>query len=300
MGKFSRGLRFVLDAPMVPGGVEPKAAPARSGVDYPTDWARRGPARAARRAIQDGVLAPAIVAVTRPEVHGMDRLSGLDQDRPVVFAANHHSHADTPLLLHTLPEPWRSELFVAAAADYFFPNQVAAAASALVLNAIPIDRSRISRRSADDAARLIEDGWSMLIYPEGGRSPDGYSQPFRGGAAYLSIRCEVPVVPIHVEGTDRIWPKGQRLPKPGRATVTFGEPLVAEVGEDSRKLAARLEAAVAALADEQATDWYQARRRFHARTSPPLTGPETVSWRRQWARTEPAPDAGTTRRWPPR
>src|SRR5690606_42079657 len=99
------------------------------------------------------------------------------------------------------PGPCRPRVFVGAAADYFFRSRLTSAASALVSGAIPIERSRATRRSADQAARLIERGWSMLIFPEGGRSPDGCGQPFRGGAAYLSSRCGVPVVPMHIEGT---------------------------------------------------------------------------------------------------
>jgi len=93
---------------------------------------------------------------------------------------------DTPLLLSVIPEPWRHHIFVAAAADYFFGNRVTATASALAMGAIPFERTKISRRSSDEAAGLIDDGWSFLIFPEGGRSPDGWGQPFRGGAAYLS------------------------------------------------------------------------------------------------------------------
>ena len=170
-------------------------------------------------------MEPVVRVTSRPTVEGLERLASLDEDRPVVFAANHHSHVDTPLLLRTLPRPWRDRLFVGAAADYFFPNRVAGAASALVLNAIPMERNRVSRRSALDAAALIDDGWSMLIYPEGGRSPDGWGQPFRGGAAYLAIRCGVPVVPIYLHGTEAVLPKGRNWPRPGRTKVTFGEPL---------------------------------------------------------------------------
>ena len=79
------------------------------------------------------------------------------------------------------------------------------------MGAIPIERARVGRRSADMAAGLIDDGWSLLIYPrEGGRSPDGWGQTFRGGAAYLSLRCNVPVVPIHVGGTGAILRKGSQ------------------------------------------------------------------------------------------
>src|SRR4029453_3889612 len=135
----------------------------------------------------------------------------------------------------------------------------------------------------DRAAALLASGWSMLIFPEGGRSPDGWGQPFRGGAAYLALRCKVPVVPVHVEGTARILRKGRRPPPPASTGVTFGSPMRPDEGEDSRRFAARIERAVAALADEVMTDWYSARRRAHAGGSPALTGPDAPSWRRAWA-----------------
>ena len=133
------------------------------------------------------------------------------------------------------------------------------------------------------ARGLIDDGWSILLYPEGGRSPDGWGQEFRGGAAYLAIRCGVPVVPIHLQGTGRILRKGRTLPRPSRTTVTFGDPLTADHDESDRAFAVRLQAAVAALGDEATSDWYQARIRAHAGTSPGLTGPDVGAWRRAWA-----------------
>jgi hypothetical protein len=66
-------------------------------------------------------------------------------------------------------------------------------------------------------------------------------------------------------------------------SVTFGVPMTAEPGEDARKLAARLEAAVVTLADERRSDWWTARRRAAAGTSPALTGPDASAWRRSWA-----------------
>ncbi len=90
----------------------------------------------------------------------------------------------------------------------------------------------------------------MLIFPEGGRSPDGWGQPFRGGAAYLASRCSVPVVPVHVDGTGPILRKGSTVPKPAATRITFGHPMHPEPGEDSRRLGARIEESVATLADE--------------------------------------------------
>ena len=141
----------------------------------------------------------------------------------------------------------------------------------------------MNRRSADLAADLIEDGWSILIFPEGGRSPDGWGQPFRGGAAYLSVRTEAPVVPIHLEGTGRIMGKGMNRPLPGRTVVTFGKPIRPQPDDDARSLGSRIETAVYGLADESATDWWSARRRAARQLTPVLTGPEGPSWRRAWA-----------------
>ena len=292
-----RARSFPLRAPNVPRGVKPPETPGRTGVDYNTDWARRWPARMCRAAIVEGPMRAMVQVLASPSRRGADRLA--DLDGPLIFAANHHSHIDTPLLLTSIPEPWRHKIVVGAAADYFFGTRVAGAVAALTSGAIPIERARVGRRSADLAAGLIDSGWSLLIYPEGGRSPDGWGQPFRGGAAYLSLRCGVPVVPIHVGGTGKILRKGRTMPQPAEATVTFGTPLKPAAGEKAPRFAARIEAAVNALADEASTDWYSARKRAHASTSGTLTGPDAGLWRRQWAldgrRRTPSSRA---RRWP--
>jgi 1-acyl-sn-glycerol-3-phosphate acyltransferase len=288
---------FPFSAPTTPRSVEPVPEKSRTGIDYDTEWARSFPARWARTVLLESVVRAGVHLLADPDREGLDRLRDLQVRRvqgvgtpkgtssvqPVIFAANHHSHIDTPLLLSSIPGPWRYKLFVGAAADYFFKTRATSAASALVLNAIPIERTKVNRRSADDAASLIDDGWSMVIFPEGGRSPDGWGQPFRGGAAYLAIRCGVPVVPVHLEGTGRILRKGKSTPSRSRTRVTFGAPLWPDTDDDSRRMAVRIERAVAALADETMTDWYTARVRAHSGASPSLAGPDAHGWRRAWA-----------------
>lgn len=293
-------LPFPYTAPPVPASVEPPQQPIRSGPDYDTAWARRYPARLARAALVENVTRPVMTALADPQCHGLDRLERLRREGgPVIFAANHHSHVDTPLLVTTIPEPWRHKLFVGAAADYFFRNRVTSVLSALTIAAVPIERTRVSRRSADRAATLIDEGWSMLIFPEGGRSPDGWGQPFRGGAAYLALRCGVPVAPIHLRGTGRILRKGKRLPRLATVQVTFGAPLVPAPGEDARRFAVTIERAVAELADEAETDWWSARRRASDGRTPPLTGPDAPGWRRAWALGDPSRRRRRQRRpWP--
>ncbi len=289
-------LPFPYSKPTVPVGVEPPAPTRRTGPDYDTTWARRYPARLARVGIIEALFRPAMRAIADPTVEGLDRLSTVEG--PVIFAANHHSHIDTPLLLTAVPEPWRHQMIVGAAADYFFTTRVTGTLSALAFNAIPIERTRVTRRSADLAADLIDRGWSMLIFPEGGRSPDGWGQPFRGGAAYLAARCGVPVVPVHLEGTSLVMRKGARRPTPASTRITFGAPMRPDDGEDSRRFSARVERGVAGLADEAANDWYSARLRAHAGTTPSLSGPAGPSWRRLWALPERRRSGVRRGRWP--
>jgi 1-acyl-sn-glycerol-3-phosphate acyltransferase len=309
--------RFPYSAPPVPTGLQPppRGTP-RSGSDYDTDWARRPPARQVRAAFRAAVADTAVELLAAPRRRGLDRLAAWRDDpgnarrdhagngsgdgtTPLIFAANHQSHLDTPILLTSIPEPWRSKLFVGAAADYFFRNALTSALAALLIGAIPIERARVGRRSADQAAALLDAGWSMLIFPEGGRSPDGWGQPFRGGAAYLALRCGIPVVPVHLEGTRHILRKGKAMPKPASVTVNFGAPMNPTDGEDARRFAARIERSVAELADETSTDWWSARRRAHAGATPTLTGPDASSWRRVWSLDETSGRRRREqRRWP--
>lgn len=287
--KPTRSLGFPYRRPTVPRGVEVPPERPTLGADYDTDWARRAPANAARAVITRGPLKLLVTALARPEVLGVDRLAdlrALDEAPPVIFAPNHHSHIDTAIMVTTVPEPWRSKLMVAAAADYFFDSHVKGAAAALTLNALPIDREVTGRKSSDLIRGLIDDGWSLAIYPEGGRSPDGWGQEFKGGAAYLSARTGAPVVPVFIDGTGTIYGKGMKRPKPGSSKVIFGAPLWPIEGESTRRFNTRIEAAVTALGDEALTDYWTARRRAAQGTSPKLTGPEYSGWRRQWSLSE--------------
>lgn len=281
-----RNLGFPYRKPTVPRGVVVPAEPSKLGANFETDWARKAPARVVRTAINRGPLQAFVKAVADPEIDGVDRLADLmDQDPApaVIFAPNHHSHVDTPLIITAAPEPWRSKLVVAAAADYFFDKKVKGTLAALALNAFPIEREVTTRKSSDQLRRLIDLGWSLVIYPEGGRSPDGWGQEFKGGAAYLAGRTGAPVVPVFIDGTGPIYGKGMKLPKPGSTKVIFGAPLWQEDGENTRRFNARIEAAVTELGDEALTDFWTARRRAATGTSTKLTGPEYTGWRRQWA-----------------
>jgi 1-acyl-sn-glycerol-3-phosphate acyltransferase len=285
---------FPVAPPTWPGGVARPPVEKTLGVAYDTEWSRRHAARAGRVLVQDLLAGPLIRAVASPQVSGLDRISHLDE--PVIFAANHASHVDAPLLLSLLPDTWRHKMFVAGAADYFFDTRLKAAGFAFLLNAVPIERQRVSRDSANRVADLLAQGWSMLIFPEGGRSPDGWGQPHRAGAAWLATRTGRAIVPVHIEGTRQIMPKGSSRLRPGTTYVTFGHPLRPDPAGDPRLLADQLERSVATLADEQTTDWWTARRRAASRSSPSLTGPDAGAWRRTWALGEDRPNLARRKR----
>ncbi len=298
---------FPYRKPNVPRGVAVPREPSTLGADFETAWARKYPARFGRALLTQGPMRWLTKAVASPTVKGADRLEDLrvlDTPPPLIFTPNHHSHLDTPLSIYAIPEPWRHKLIVAAAADYFFTSRAKGTAAALVLNALPIDREATGRKSADQIRDLMADGWSLLIYPEGGRSPDGWGQDFKGGAAYLSARTGAAVVPMFIDGSGPIYGKGMKRPKPGRTTVVFGNPLRALPDENTRRFNARIEAAVTLLGDETLTDYWTARRNAQAGRTPRLTGPEYTSWRREWALGERRQlgDAGLRRRqkrrWP--
>jgi 1-acyl-sn-glycerol-3-phosphate acyltransferase len=302
---------FLWSAPTWPGGVPRPAPERRVGLDYDHDWSRRYPVRLVRAVLVDNVTRPVTRAIAPASVRGLERLRHVEG--PVIFAANHASHLDTSLLVTTLPARFRHKSVVAAAADHFFDRTWKGVLWSLALAAIPIDRTRVNRRSGDTAAGLIDDGWSLIIFPEGGRSPDGWAQPFRGGAAYLSVRTGAPVVPVYLHGTRRVLPKRDHDPRAASGVenergglrrspvaVLFGDPITAVEGEDARRFGARIERAVALLGDEVATDWWQARRRAAGDAPPMLRGPDVSAWRRAWALgPAPADDRPVAHgRWP--
>ena len=295
-----RWLRFIADPPATPKGVEKRETPPNTGVYYDTEWAHTSPARLVRQVAVWGFMKPVITWYGRPKVVGADRLT--DVEGPVVFAANHHSHADTTLLLATIPAHLRRDLAIAAGADYFFPNRAVAAASALFIGAIPIERQRLSKLSIENSVSTISKGRNLLIFPEGGRSPDGWGRPHRPGAAYVSQRSGAPVVPVYIDGTGRVLPKGRNWPNRSACAVVFGAPLRIADGEDVRDFAARIQRRVNELAEELARGWWEARKVAHRDEAADLAGPEVGAWRRRWA-LGPKPGErrrpSTERHWPP-
>jgi 1-acyl-sn-glycerol-3-phosphate acyltransferase len=277
---------------LVPRSAVPHT-PAPAPREFPTAWARTPAARAVRDVVQGAGLKPLVWSQVRPRVHGLehlDRLAG-----PVLFVSNHSSHLDAPLILCSLPPRWRSRTAVGAASDYFFDARWRAFGTALVFSTFPVDRH--GGTGTATAEELLGEGWSLVLFPEGTRSPDGWVQRFKHGAARLAIAHGVPIVPLSIRGSFAAMPKGRSWPRPGRppVSVRFGPPVWAE--GPHRDVTHQLVAAVSRLWDEDETDWYASLRRAAEGRTPVPTGPAASSWRRTWEASKPLARTGRRPAW---
>jgi len=258
----------------------------------------RGPlGSGARDVIQSALLAPLLNFELDRRIHGLEWLDSVEP--PVVFAANHSSHLDAPVILTSLPRTWRRRSAVGAASDYFFDVGWRAFATALVFNGFPVERKG-RLRGTKLAGGLLDDGWSLILFPEGTRSRDGWMGDFRPGAALIAVMKGVPVVPVALAGTYAAMPRGKSWPVSGRPAVTvrFGRAMRAADGEGARDFNNRIRRQVSVLLNEGRTTWWDSLRRDADGDLDEGPDPGAAQWRRVWEATRP--HSGPPRAWPGR
>jgi long-chain acyl-CoA synthetase len=234
------------------------AEPPPDTVIFP-EWNRRWWARGVRRASLPAWLLPLTRLFAWIRVDGRQNLASIDA--PVVFAANHQSHMDVPVIMAALPRQFRYRVAPAMAKEFFkphfFPEQHSRAEwftnslnyglAALFFNAFPLpQREAGARQTLRYIGDILEDGFSVLIFPEGRRSETGTIDRFRPGIGMIASRLAVPVVPVRIDGLQNVLAPGWRMAKPGRVRVSFGKPL-ALTGDDYEALARQVEDAVRSL-----------------------------------------------------
>lgn len=143
-----------------------------------------------------------------------------------VLACNHTSHLDTLCLLSSVPLRKLHRAFPAAAADYFFSSLPRSAGSAILINALPFDRKIKGAESLAVCSKLLENAGNVLvIFPEGTRSTTGEMGRFRSGIGRLVAGTNLAVLPCHLSGGTRAWPKGKRIPRPRKLHLRIGTPV---------------------------------------------------------------------------
>jgi 1-acyl-sn-glycerol-3-phosphate acyltransferase len=151
-----------------------------------------------------------------------------------IIVANHNSHIDTMALMSSIPLKDLNRTHPVAAATYFGKNNWLALFSKLFVNTILIKRSEEGGESTalDALGNYLSEGHSLIIFPEGSRGEPEKMQAFRKGIGVLLQRNpHIPYIPVYIQGTGKILPKGERLIVPYVAQVHFGQAQLAQAKE---------------------------------------------------------------------
>jgi long-chain acyl-CoA synthetase len=229
-----------LEAMVQAGGKEQR-------VPFPS-WGRHLWCRVLRAFLHYALIFPILRILYSVKVYGREHLKGLES--PVLFASNHNAMLDSPLTLMTLPMTlpfkWRRRLCPAAEADVVFGPRLKGMVNVLLGNAFPFAREGAVRSSLENLGKLLDMGWSILIYPEGDRFL-GEMDEFKAGTGLIAVGSLTPVIPVRVKllkGT--IFDNGSLLSR-GKVEIHFGQPLTFSRGTSPVDATRRLEEAVRAL-----------------------------------------------------
>ena len=207
-------------------------------------WGMRWWCRMTRGALQRGVVFPFVALPYGLKVTGRERLEGITG--PVLFASNHNLGLDNPLIIKAVPIEWRRRMAIAGAAN-LWRNPVWWVMNPLLGNGFPLAKEGSVRPSLENMGKILDDGWSVLIYPEGELTVGGPIKPFMNGTGLVAVEGRIPVVPlrlhIHRLGSPKRFPFFRR----GSVEVSFGEPLSFPPGTDYQDATAAIENAVKSL-----------------------------------------------------
>ncbi len=216
---------------------------------YPR-WSLSHWARALRPLVLAVFFRSWISPFCRLHVQGLEHVN--DLTGPVIFMANHRSYLDSAVAAFALPADCRARLAMAAATDVLYRQyRWAVPIGELGLNAFPfptgVDEN--IRPGLDTIGHLLDDGWHVLIFPEGRMNRvDGSLQPLKGGTGILAREMGVPIVPLAITGTEKIMPPDTLVPRcRSDIVVRFGPQVIIRPGESYDLGTLRIQAAIEAL-----------------------------------------------------
>ena len=236
-----------------PSGMRRRNRLSRSGdgVGRVREWQFALPVVIVRAVLIVGFLYPLMAVFSRRRTYGQEVLRSVDG--PVIFAANHLSVADNPAVLLALPWRWRLRVATAASEEVLRGRgRVQSFFAALISNGFHFSQTGSVRASLAYCGKLTAYGWSLLFFPEGVRSDDGKLGPFRPGIGLLAAGLGVPVVPVHLKGTDSVVAKDGSRPHRGYIEVRFGQPIRIPAGMKYDVATEVIRDAVASLSREAA------------------------------------------------
>ncbi len=215
---------------------EPQKSP-QSGYRYPR-WAQRWPITWIRTFIYYLLTWPATMIMAHPKLIGRENLR--DVDAPLLISCNHVTYIDVGFALLALPPRLRRKLAVGMWGELLWemwrPPQawnpflrlsykVGYYLVVSLFNVFPLPQQSGVRESFAYAGESVDRGYSVLVYPEGVRTPDGKPQPFRSGVGMLAARLNIPVLPLRIDGLYEMKMAGHKIARPGQLKVVIGKPL---------------------------------------------------------------------------
>jgi len=167
-----------------------------------------------------------------------------------IYFANHTSHLDALVVWSSLPSSIRTITRPVAAKDYWDAGVVRRYLANQVFRALLIDRTdiKVHKSPVDVMIREIGNRDSLIVFPEGGRSPGPEIGEFKSGLYYLcKRRPDLELIPVHIDNMNRILPRGEVLPVPLLTCISFGPPMWLEAGEAKADFLRRAREAVRRL-----------------------------------------------------
>ena len=174
------------------------------------------------------VIKPFIYLVLGVNVTGADNLPKVSK-KGAIIVANHNSHVDTLLLMSLFTSSQILKIHPVAAADYFCNTKLRSFIFKTLIGIIPLSRKVRKAKKEEifkDINEALQKGDTVIIYPEGSRGEDSNIKDFKSGFAHVAeMNPDIPVIPIYINGPDRILPKGEIFWVPFIADVYISEPI---------------------------------------------------------------------------
>jgi long-chain acyl-CoA synthetase len=215
--------------------------------NYPfAEWAYHFPATWIRFAALYLFILPAARLLGSPRARGKANLRNVAS--PVLFVSNHITQTDAGLILAALPFRFKRRLAIAMRGELLremrYPPVGSSWLRGLIwkiewwlttcfFNVFPLPQEGGFRKSFAFAGQAVDRGYNVLVFPEGSRTKDGQMKPFMRGTGLLVEGLNIKVVPVKIDGLFELKAKNKHFALPGQITVTFGEPVVYQSGEDT-------------------------------------------------------------------
>jgi long-chain acyl-CoA synthetase len=237
----------------------PEPTPER--LDYPySRWAQRWPITWIRVLVYHLITMPYIMVMARPRVIGRERLQGFKG--PALIVSNHITQIDIGFIMAALPMRLRNHLAVAMQGEMLhsmrhppkdmlflqrWREQLRYALIAAFFNVFSLPQRARYRESFRFAGDMADQGYSVVIFPEGKRTETGEMNPFRSGIGLLATHLNLPVIPMRIDGLFPFKAAKKHYAPPGAIQVRIGDPIKFDPESDPEEIAKELQKKVADL-----------------------------------------------------